>query len=90
MVHNDCILSNILDSVRDTIDLCSKGLKTSAMLRNIKYLKTVVENDACWSGKFHMLQWFNKIRDDLLKITDTDGVVLNFGSRVQFTNKFRA
>lgn len=59
------------------------------MLRNIQYMKTVVNKDKRWSMKFHKFQPFIYLGNDLLEISYTDGVVLNVDRSVQFTNKAR-
>jgi len=74
MVKNHPNLQTVISDIHETMSSCRNGLKTSAMLRTLEPLRPIVENATRWSGKHAMLARFNKIRESLITVADSDGV----------------
>lgn len=72
MVQSDSELKDCVESVHDTMSDCRSRLRNRAMLRNLTRLVPVIENGTRWSGKYLMLQRFNRIYDELRCVAEQE------------------
>ena len=87
MVNSDRILSTTIDSIHSTMLNCKQKLKNRDMLRNLTALSPILHNKTRWTSKYTMLKRFNRIRDHLLILADTEGAVLTINRTIAFKNQ---
>lgn len=82
MVKSDGALKRAVECVNKTMSDCRYRLRNRAMLRNSTALSPIIENDTRWSGKYLMLERFNRIYDDLRKVAEDENstVAMNLTS----------
>lgn len=68
MVNADPELKFWITYVYKTMTDCRSLLINMEMLRNFTALAPIEENKTRWSGKFLMMQWFNRIKDSLRNV----------------------
>lgn len=76
MVKRHHLLRSTIDSVQQTMSDCKRRLRNRAILRNLTRFTPVLMNETRWSGIYTMLKRYNHIRDDLLKVVDTEGATV--------------
>lgn len=85
MVTADPVLTETIASIHETMSNCRRKLKNRAMLRNLTTLSPILHNKTRWLSNFSMLRRFNRIRNQLLKLVDTEGAELT----INRTNTFK-
>ncbi len=84
MIESDDVLSRTLDSVQKSMHECRTKLKNRALLRNITHLAPILPNETRWSGKYAMVERFNRIHDDLIEIAAAENRSLHIESSATF------
>jgi hypothetical protein len=74
MTKNTDDLKETIESVHNTMLQC-KTLKNSSLLRNLVNLRPILFNATRWSGKYHMLKRFTKIRDELVAVANNNATM---------------
>ena len=93
MTDNSQRLKNVIQSIHETMTQCKQRLKNAAMLHNLQQpdgepeLKPIVHNKSRWSGKYCMLDHFVAIRDQLVQVSDTEGLELDMNPSRVFLEK---
>eukprot|EP00171_Calliarthron_tuberculosum_P009475 IDg9475t1 len=82
MVRQDADMKACIDSVHDTMSDCRSRLRNRAMLRNLPRLVPIIENGTRWSGKYLVIQRFNRIYDELRNVAEQEhsSVAMNLTS----------
>ena len=89
MVKQDPPMRKVIQDVQNVMRACRNGLKSSAMPRKLERLLPFVDNPIRWSPKYHMIARFNKIRESLITVVDTDGMDFSIARFVSFSYKAR-
>jgi len=87
MVENDKSLSNSISSIATTMKNCKTRIKCRAMLRNLTHLSPLLYNKTRWSGKYAILVRFLEIREELIKVADTDGAAVTVNRSENFKKR---
>ncbi len=80
-------MKTCIESVHQTMSECRGRMRNRAMLRNLTALVPVTDCKTRWSGKFLMLDRFNRIYDELRAIAEDEesNLTMNLTSDFQST-----
>ena len=93
MTDNSQRLKNVIQSIHKTMTQCKQHLKNAVILCNLQQpdgepeLKPIEHNKTRWSGKYYMLDYFVAIRDQLVQVSDTEGLELDMNPSIAFLEK---
>lgn len=87
MIERDRTVEKAIDSILGTMKDCKVKLKNRALLRNLSDLNPVLNNKTRWSSTYHMISRFNKLRDALINMTDSEDSNFQLDHRITFKNK---
>ncbi len=67
MITKDKRLETVIESIHRTIKSCKTSLVNPSLSRNVTSLSPVIHNKTRWSGKYHMLRRYIKIRNSIIE-----------------------